>query len=237
MSRGVSLRSVGSLAVALVALVGGGCPGGEQPPGPAVRSVLLRPFSSMRALFILLDYEDDDGPLVTEEGANEHAAAVKAAFEANAYGQLSMSIDVTPVLTMPRPGSAYETGPSLVRLRADALSIAARAGFDTGAYDLEVIFGVVHWPTAASGIGALNNHTVFINRVGMLLAIRDEEPLPGTHYADFGRTEPPYRAQVDSTTLEDGVYALVAVATDVDGEVSTMLAPHIIDNTGPSDPR
>ncbi|MBI2895700.1 MAG: hypothetical protein HYY06_19240 [Deltaproteobacteria bacterium] len=181
----VAPRCLASVALWLATVAG--CGGSEQTVSPtAAGNVLFRPFTNtMRVLFILLDYEDDDGPLLTEPAAEELAAVVGESFEANAYGRLSMSVDVTPVLTMPRPGSAYETGPSLVRLRADALLVAEQAGFDPDSYDLEVIFGVVHWPTAASGIGALDNHTVFINRVGPRLTVHEMGHAMGFGHANF----------------------------------------------------
>ncbi len=124
--------------------------------------VLFRPvLGEQKILFVLVYYPGEEEPLLTEEGAREVAGAVKEGLERNSYGRATFIIDVTPPLAMPQPIAYYQSGPTLVRVRADALRLAKAAGFPVETYDREVILSPKIWPYA-TGQGTLNGRTAFV---------------------------------------------------------------------------
>lgn len=124
--------------------------------------ILLRPLlGERRILFVLVYYPGEEEPLLTEEGARQVAEVVKEGLERNSYGRATFTIDVTPPLPMPQPVAYYQNGPTLVRVRADALQMARREGFAVEDYDRALIFSPKIWPYA-TGQGTLNGHTALV---------------------------------------------------------------------------
>ncbi|MDQ7029794.1 MAG: hypothetical protein Q9O62_08470 [Ardenticatenia bacterium] len=127
-------------------------------PGDIVSRPVL---GEQKILFILVYYPGEREPILTEEAARQVAGIVQEGLERNSYGHATFTIDVTPPLPMPQPVSYYQNGPTLVRVRADALQAARRAGYAVEIYDREVIISPKIWPYA-TGQGTLNGHTALV---------------------------------------------------------------------------
>ena len=113
--------------------------------------IMVNPImGSIRILFVRPKFSNLAG-LMSDFRAQQHANTVKTTLETTSYGKLQVPVDVTPELMMPNPSSFYRNGPSLVRLRADALEAAGDAGFDASTYDRQVILSQQVW------VGAVGN--------------------------------------------------------------------------------
>ncbi len=121
---------------------------------------------SQKMLFIRINYPDDPGTILSDGRAPVHAGILKETLEINSYGRVNVTIDVTPVLTMPHPLSYYQADSSLfvslLRARADAVALAERAGFPPANYTREIIFTRKFWHSPATGLGTINTRTAFM---------------------------------------------------------------------------
>ncbi|MFQ5571677.1 MAG: T9SS type A sorting domain-containing protein [Rhodothermales bacterium] len=129
-------------------------------PGDMVSNPIL---GVQKVLFIRVIYPDDNQVFLSDERAPIHADALNAIMKANSYDQLSLDIDITPVLMMPQPTSFYalDNRQSFVRIRADAIKIAEEAGFLESDYDREAIFTKKLWPQPFRGVGGVNIRTFY----------------------------------------------------------------------------
>ncbi len=136
---------------------------GQNPPG----NILFQPFTGeQKVLFIRIQYPDDDGGILSDHRAPVHADILKQAFERNSYGKLTLTIDITPTLTMPRPAAFYQSDSAaltqVMRIRADALKLARDAGFMLADYSREVIFSRKIWNSLATGLGTINTRMLIV---------------------------------------------------------------------------
>ncbi len=136
---------------------------GQNSPG----DILFQPFTGeQKLLFIRIQYPGDVSSILSDERAPIHAESLKQSFERNSYGKLTLTIDITPTLTMPQPEAFYKSDSAtltrLVRIRADAIKLAEDAGFPQENYSREVIFTRKIWDSPATGLGTLNMRTAVV---------------------------------------------------------------------------
>ncbi|GEM_PF-3316512 len=121
-----------------------------------------------KILLIRVQYPGDEGAIVSDAAMQHVAAVVKESLEANSYGAVTITTDITPVLMMPQPESYYQfeavrgPGLTLTRIRADAIALAERAGYPEANYDREVIYTKKLWHGLAIGLGTVNFRTSFV---------------------------------------------------------------------------
>ncbi|MFQ5631080.1 MAG: FlgD immunoglobulin-like domain containing protein, partial [bacterium] len=132
----------------------------SDPPGDMVSRPTI---GVQKVLFIRVIYPDATNVPLTAQQAPEHAEKLNEIFKVNSYGQLTLDIDITPVLMMPQPTSFYqlENRLSYVRIRADAIKVAEDAGFLESDYDREAIFTKRLWAQEPEGVGGINIRTYF----------------------------------------------------------------------------
>jgi len=132
----------------------------SNPPGDILTST---PFTgNLKILFISFKYPGDERGIVSTSELRSDADLVEDSIERNSYDKVSLTIDITPTLTMPNPPSYYLAGHPSTRMRADAAKVAAQAGFDVDSYDREILFG----RPILGGIkafGTLNRRTAIMN--------------------------------------------------------------------------
>ncbi len=128
--------------------------------------ILSQPFLGERkVLMIRVKYPGDAHGLLTDAQAEQRAQVLKETFARNSYGKVSLSIDITPELTMPQERAFYKhtvASVTLARIRADAVALAKQAGFDVERYDREIVYSAQLW-NAATGMGTVNFRTAFIS--------------------------------------------------------------------------
>ncbi|MFQ5641866.1 MAG: hypothetical protein ACE5IR_28150, partial [bacterium] len=121
-----------------------------------------------KILLIRVQYPGDEGGIVSDAVMANVAAVIKETLETNSYGAVTISTDITPVLRMPQPDTYYEfeeprgPGPTLMRIRADAISLAEQSGYQTANYDREIIYTRKLWKSPAIGYGTVNFRTAFM---------------------------------------------------------------------------
>ncbi len=161
--------------------------------GSSLGDELLLPFVGKKtALLIRVKYPEDDGGLFHEALVQERARIVEDAFWRNSYGRVSLSIDITPELTMPHPKSYYlELNPleALARLRGDAVAAARQAGYNPDDYDREIIYSRKSW-NSATGMGTINTRTVFLSGGTAYLDMHELGHSLGWQHADFWWVDP-----------------------------------------------
>jgi len=115
----------------------------------------------VRILFILVKYEDG-ASIITPFRAQQHANTIETTYSENSYNKMNPIIDITPVLTMPQPRSYYQGGPSLVKIRADAVLLAKQVGFNESDYEHDLIFSEKLWG-GAKALGGQNVRTSWLS--------------------------------------------------------------------------
>ena len=95
----------------------------SNPPGNILTSASFT--GNRKILFIRIKYPRDASGVVTTSQLESHRNILIANLERNAYESLSLTVDITPTLTMPNPDTYYKNGPIHVRMRADAAKVAA----------------------------------------------------------------------------------------------------------------
>ena len=163
-------------------------PACAQSPG----NIMFQPqFGKQKILLIRVIYPDHTTPLLNDQQAMQHAATTKAIVHANSYGQLEIEYDITPVLMMPQPSTFYmvENRLSFVRLRADAIKLAAEAGYPESDYDKEGIYTKKVWPQPFTGIGGVNRRTYYMTLFNPALMIHELGHLFDFRHASFWRVQ------------------------------------------------
>ena len=180
------------LAVSAFLAWGATLPGQSVPPGDLLNRPLL---GEHKILFIQVQYPGDTGGIVSDAAMQNIAHVVKESLEANSYGTLTVSIDVTPVLKMPQPDAYYQfdavrgVGPTLTRIRADAVALAEQAGYAVADYDREVIYTKKQWESRAAGFGTFNFRTAFVSCNCDYLTVHELGHSFDWKHANFWRVE------------------------------------------------
>jgi hypothetical protein len=155
-----------------------------KPPGNILDNPIL---GEHKVLFIRVKYPDNTGVVLTDARATPHARDLEEIIERNGYGAVDFQIDITPVLTMPQPVSYYKNGPVFVRIRADAIQLAAEAGYPENDYDREIIFTPKIWPLPWYGHGYINWRTSLMAADSPLLSAHEVGHSFGWLHATFWR--------------------------------------------------
>ena len=156
------------------------------PPGNILNNPIL---GEHKVLFIRVIYPDDADVVLTDDRATPHARDLEEIIERNGYGKVDLKIDVTPVLTMPQPVTYYQDESVFVRIRADAIQLAADAGYAETDYDREVIFTKKIWPQPWYGHGYINWRTSIMAADSPLLSAHEVGHSFGWFHATFWRVE------------------------------------------------
>lgn len=157
-----------------------------QEPG----NIMFQPqFGIQKVLIIRVIYPDDTAPMLSDSEVEQHIATAKAIMSANSYGQLELDFDVTPLLMMPKPSTFYmlDNRLSFVRLRADALNLAAEAGFPESSYDKEGIYTKKTWPHNFFGVGGVNRRTFYMATTNPSVMIHEIGHLYDFRHSNFWR--------------------------------------------------
>lgn len=180
-------------------------------PGTAITqtpgNVMFQPqLGAQRILIIRVVYPDDTTSLLSDEKAIQHTATAKAIMSANSYGQLELEFDITPVLMMPQLSTFYmlENRLSFVRLRADALKLAAEAGYPESAYDKEGIYTRKIWPQPFNGIGGVNRKTFYMANTNPSIMIHEIGHLYDFRHSNFWRVTSNNPLDPDGELIEYG---------------------------------
>jgi hypothetical protein len=173
------------------------------PPGNVLNNPIL---GEHKVLFIRVQYPDDNEVVLSDARAIPHARDLEEIIERNAYGVVDLKIDVTPVLTMPQPVSYYQGESGFVRIRADAIQMAADAGYAESDYDRDVIFTGKIWPQPWYGYGYMNWRTSFMAADSPLLSAHEVGHSFGWFHATFWRVQgdDPISPEGQQLTYGDG---------------------------------
>ena len=136
---------------------GGSPPSNSNPPGKTGGDILFHEFTgNKRALAIIVKFLDAP-PMFepTVAGENEWIAtrdSIVDALDRDSYGTLSFEVDYTwpPLLIDKRVGD-YEEDTAHMDVRADAIAVAERAGYDVSSYDRELLFSPKVWTGGSRG--------------------------------------------------------------------------------------
>jgi len=161
-------------------------PAQTAPPGNILENPIL---GEHKVLFIRVKYPDNAEVVLTDARATPHARDLEEIIERNAYGAVDLQIDVTPVLTMPQPVSYYQGESGYVRIRADAIQLAAEAGYAESDYDRDLIFTPKIWSQPWYGYGYMNWRTSFMAADSPLLSAHEVGHSFGWFHATFWRVE------------------------------------------------
>ncbi|MGC8990477.1 MAG: hypothetical protein ACP5MD_10170, partial [Verrucomicrobiia bacterium] len=91
-----------------------------------------------RLLFMRVAFPDDPTEPITEAAAYDLMSRVSQCYIEQSYNTTAIIADVTPVLMMPQPKTAYSSL-GIPTLLNDAHVVARAAGFDPDNYDLEIV--------------------------------------------------------------------------------------------------
>ena len=131
-------------------------------------NMMYQPFIGVKkVLFLRVVYPDFPQHGYSDQEMNKHAEDLAQIFLVNSYGQVTLDIEVTPVLMMPQPSFFYalENRLSYVRIRSDAIKVAANAGYQASDYDREAIYTKKLWPQEPFGVGSINSRTYYSRKV------------------------------------------------------------------------
>lgn len=166
---------------------GGG--GGALPVGASTQGV-------KSLLFIRLRFPDELIEPITEDAAYQVMDQVNNFFVENSYNTLSITPTVTPLLTLPRTKTQYDSppptggalfGPGVNIIYNDALAVAAAAGYDSANYNLNcIIFTKV--PTFNFG-GLAGGNRVWLQGSGAGLIAHEYGHIFGLAHANFWNTK------------------------------------------------
>jgi len=103
-----------------------------------------------RVLLIRVNFPDAPAESISEAVAEDLMRKANDFFVENSYGATSLSATVTPLLTLPYPGSWYSANKADAALLSDARSAAVAAGYDPAGYELDCVhFRVAGFPNQA----------------------------------------------------------------------------------------
>lgn len=157
---------------------------------------------NLRMLFILVKYPGNSSGILSFSQAQQHASELANAISINSYNTTSITVDITPTLTMPNSESFYGSNP-LVRLRADAVNLAEQAGFDLDSYDREVIFSKKVWG-GAFAFGTMNKRTLFMSHSLAYVTAHELGHSSGWRHANFWEVNGGSPISSNGTEIEYG---------------------------------
>ena len=147
-------------------------------------------------LFIRLRFPDELIEPITEDAAYQVMDEVNNFFVENSYNTLSITPTVTPLLTLPRTKTQYDSppptggalfGPGVTIIYNDALAVAAAAGYDSANYDLNCI---VFTPVPTFNFGGLaGENRVWLQASGAGLIAHEYGHIFGLAHANFWNTK------------------------------------------------